>query len=76
MARHILRAEKYAGNDDFEGGRRWILRDTTTQELVGGQCPDYAATRAQLYRDCEKIFPSNSVWCGRRVHGGYSIQVD
>jgi hypothetical protein len=76
MTRHIITAEKYTGNDDMGGRRRWILRDTTTQEIIGGTCPDYAATRAQLYRDCDQMWGAGYPWYGRRVHGGYSIQVD
>jgi len=53
----------------------WVLMDKTTGEIVGGECPDYARTRSQMYRDCEIMWGSGSPWYGRRVHGGYSIEV-
>jgi hypothetical protein len=74
VIRHVLKAVKYDG-DTMDGQRIWVLQDAETGELVGGQCPDYARTRAQMYRDCESMFPGNSTWHGHRVHGGYSIEV-
>jgi hypothetical protein len=76
MTRHVLRAVKYNGNDNMGGRRVWVLMDMTTKEIIGGDCPDYAKTRAQMYKDCDILWGSGSPWYGRRVHGGYSIEVD
>ena len=76
MTRHTLKAVKYDGRDDMDGQRRWVLMDTTTKEIVGGKCPDYARTRAQMYRDCDLMWGPGTPWYGKRVHGGYSIKVD
>ena len=76
MVRHILKAVKYQGNDNMSGRRIWVLQDTITGEFVGGNCPDYARTREQMYTDCDQMFGAGSPWYGKRVHGGYSIEVD
>jgi hypothetical protein len=73
--RHTLKAIKYPGNGRQDNNMVWVLMDKTTGEIVGGECPDYARTRSQMYRDCEIMWGSGSPWYGRRVHGGYSIEV-
>jgi len=66
--RHILRAE------EAEPGL-WVLRDTTTNEVVGGNCPDRALTEEAMYQDCDLMWGSGHPWYGKRVKGGYSIVV-
>lgn len=73
---HLLKAVKYTGPDTLEGRRIWVLLNTTDGDLVGGECPDYARTSQEMYELCEQMFPANSTWQGRRVHGGYRITVD
>lgn len=69
ITRHTLRAERQAPG-------RWVLRNLNSGELVGGDSPDHARTRARIYRDCDAMWGSGFPWYGRRIHGGYSIEVD
>ena len=73
--RHLLKAVKYVGNMPAYRAK-WMMIDTVTGEAIGGQCPEYAMTRAQMYRDCDQMFGSCAPWFGRRVRGGYSIKID
>ena len=74
MTRHLFKAVKYTGDND--GGQRvWVLMDTKTGEIIGGNCPDYARTRKQMYCDCDILWGAGAPWYGRKEHNGYSIQV-
>jgi hypothetical protein len=33
-------------------------------------------TKKEAYKTAKLLWPANSVWHGRRVHGGYRIDVD
>ena len=69
MVRHVLKAVRVsAGN--------WILWNYTTDDLIGEERAIQFATRQEAYDFCERSWPANSVWEGRRVHGGYSIKID
>ena len=74
MVRHILKAVKYDAGHPPDNAK-WMLIDTNTGDVIGGSCPDYARTRAQMYRDCDTMWGSDAPWYGKRVHGGYSIEV-
>jgi hypothetical protein len=75
MTRHVLKAIKYQGNDNMDGRRIWVLMDTVTGDIIGGNCPDYEKTRTQMYADCDQMWGPGTPWYGKRVHGGYSIVV-
>ncbi len=50
-----------------------------TLEAKNGELPTegrIVSTRTQAYRDCVAMYPANSVWRGRKVNGGYRIDID
>lgn len=69
MTTHIIQAKRQGG--------KWVLVDITDNyRVLGEETPYYFETRKEAYDYCEKSWPLNSVWNGRRVHGGYRIEVD
>jgi len=49
--------------------------EISTDDGVG----DYSSprtSRAACYKDCEALWPYNSAWAGRKVKGGYRIDID
>ena len=66
--RHIIQAKKINPGD-------WILFNMVTDKPIGEERADRYATRKEAYDACMRMWRSNSVWQGKRVHGGYSIEV-
>lgn len=50
----------------------WKIYDTTQGHIL--DLP-VCKTRKEAYIVCSQAYPANSVWCGRRVHGGYRIDI-
>lgn len=46
-----------------------------TNEYVPVECHVPVTTKRQCYLDTEKLWPSNSLWEGKKVVGGYLINI-
>lgn len=68
MARHTVKAHKISRGN-------WILWDTTNDTLIGEERAYQYETRKEAYEACYQMWPENSTWKGKRVDGGYSIEV-
>lgn len=66
MTTHIIQAKKIQNHE-------WNLWNVDMDESIGEERPYHFETRKEAYGFCEKSWPLNSVWEGRRVHGGYRI---
>jgi len=58
-----------------------VKNDDGQYQLVAdnGELPQEGAThktKKSAYADAERLWPSNSVWQGKRISGGYSIVID
>ena len=70
MVRHILKAVRSASLG------MWVLIDTNQGNLVLGEEKPYIyKSRKNAYIAASCMFPENSVWNGRKVASGYSIDV-
>lgn len=50
----------------------WMIVDTNTYYPID---ESRYHTRKEGYDACECMYPSNSIWHGRRVHGGYRVDI-
>ena len=54
----------------------WILFNMNTGEPIGEERAYRYRTRKEAYAAAEKMWPSNSVWKGKRTNNGYTFAVE
>ena len=68
MTPHIIQAKKISLQN-------WILFDLTSGETIGEERAYRYTSRSDAYIAASQMWPENSVWHGKRVSNGYTIEV-